>query len=136
MSTSPAYEFYDDVKNRPNTVMSNGSSATPSRADYYLQPVPLTPQQQQQQPLLLGNGNGELPTNARTEFFRLDTRYLRSLEGVVRCLSLVSTWSYCMHTHTLSWAWPDLSVRSGIKLQRGLQSNQNGAVSMMRATIN
>lgn len=95
MSTSSAasYEPYDTI--RKDNVTSNGFAAAPPRAEYYLQPVPLTPQQQQQQPLLLEHGNGVFQPNARKEFCRLDMRYIRSLEGVVRYLSLVSTLSYC-----------------------------------------
>ena len=85
-----SYEPYDTI--RKDNATSNGLAAAPPRAEYYLQPVPLTPQQQ---PLLLEHGNGVFQPNARKEFCRLDMRYIRSLEGVVRYLSLVSTWSYC-----------------------------------------
>ena len=88
-----SYEPYDTI--RKDNATSNGLAAAPPRAEYYLQHVPLTPQQQQQQPLLLEHGNGVFQPNARKEFCRLDMRYIRSLEGVVRYLSLVSTLSYC-----------------------------------------
>eukprot|EP00731_Ephydatia_muelleri_P026944 Em0018g1044a len=111
MSTSSAasYEPYDTI--RKDNVTSNGFAAAPPRAEYYLQPVPLTPQQQQQQPLLLEHGNGVFQPNARKEFCRLDMRYIRSLEGVVRYLSLplpfiglILAWKYLITTSEVWYA--------------------------------
>ena len=97
------YEAYDPTLVYLNAEqvkeVSNGPAVS-SQNSAYLAPVSkqdtVVTHSQPQSP---GNDYGML-SNVRTEFFRIDTRYLRSLEGIMRFVSLVSDVGiYLVHTH-------------------------------------
>ena len=98
----PTLEFSHAAKN--NTDVSRGPTI-PSRSSAYQYEKPVN-----SDAVTAGTGTGTPPfphlqsgandygmlSNVRTEFIRIDTRYLRSLEGIMRFASLVSDGEICV----------------------------------------